>query len=438
MENFEIILEKLNSSGFDAYLVGGCVRDRLMGRSVHDHDMTTNALPEQIISVFSGYTVIPTGIRHGTVTLICEGEPFEITTYRIDGDYKDSRRPDSISFTDNLREDLARRDFTMNAIAMDISGNIVDPFGGEDDIKNGIIRCVGSPEKRFSEDALRIMRCIRFASQLGFEIDTETEKAVHAMKNRLELISAERIRDELDKLLCGSGCRQTLMRFSDVIACIIPEIAPCIGFEQFSKYHKYDVYEHTVRAVEAVGEQDLEIRRTMLLHDIGKPRCFTLDENGQGHFKNHAYIGAELARSIMKRLKYDSASVKVTELLIRHHSDKIYGEKQIKHALSELGDELFFKLIKVKTADNSAKKSFVLEDLKQLEEIKSKARKILESGCCLSLSQLAVNGSDIAELGFGGKEIGIVLKKLLGMVLDGELSNKRKELINEARKAASQ
>ena len=237
----EALLKRLEDAGFEAYYVGGCVRDHLMGRAVHDVDITTNALPEQTAAVFEGYKVIPTGIRHGTVTVLAEGTPYEITTYRVDGSYSDSRRPDSVEFTPDIVQDLARRDFTMNAIAMDIRGNIVDPFGGRGDIEHALIRCVGEPEKRFTEDALRIMRGIRFASQLGFGIEEKTAQAIIDMRGRLSIISRERVREELDKLLCGKDCGKVLTDYRVIIAEIIPEMVACFGFDQFSRYHKYDV-----------------------------------------------------------------------------------------------------------------------------------------------------------------------------------------------------
>lgn len=435
MEKYGYILEKLNDSGFEAYLVGGCVRDMLMDRPIHDHDITTNALPEQIIAVFSELSVIPTGLKHGTVTVLYEGEPFEITTYRIDGEYSDSRRPDSVEFTDSLTADLSRRDFTMNAIAMDRHGTLIDPFGGAQDILRKVICCVGDPEKRFAEDALRIMRCIRFASQLGFTIDRDTENAVHRMKDRLGLVSAERIRTELDKLLCGKNCAGVMLGFSDVITRIIPELSPCIGLDQHSPYHKYTVYEHSVRAVDSIPCENLRLRRTMLFHDIGKPHCFKLDENGRGHFKGHDLVGAQLAHKVMRRLKYDNDSIRFTEKLIAYHSIKIQTETDLKHVLSELGDSLFFALLDVKRADNSAKNEFVMRELEWFDEMETNAREMLHNGTCLSVAQLAVDGSDLMALGFKSRRIGETLSMLLGKVLDNELPNDRAILLDICREA---
>ena len=355
------LLSELESCGFEAYMVGGCVRDSIMGREYHDIDITTNALPEDILKVFSSYKVIPTGIKHGTVTVLCGGTPYEITTYRIDGEYTDHRRPDSVEFTSDITADLARRDFTINAVAMDKSGCIVDPFGGISDMKEGIIRCVGKPEKRFSEDALRIMRAVRFASQLGFRIDGATSEAIHRMKDLLQEISRERIRDELDKLVCGKSCTAVLLEYSDVITAVIPEFKPSIGLDQCSPYHKYDVWEHTVRAIGFAPESDVKLRRTLLFHDIGKPACMKFDETGRGHFKQHDRVGSEITEKVMKRLRYDTKSISYSTALIANHSKKLRSRADVKKMMYRIGDELFFALTEMKKCDNSAKNEFVLE-----------------------------------------------------------------------------
>ncbi len=433
-ENAIKVMKELISNGFEAYMVGGCVRDTLMGREINDYDITTNASPDEIMRVFENYHVIPTGLKHGTVTVVSQGIPYEITTYRVDGDYSDGRRPDSVSFTSELTEDLARRDFTMNAIAMDINGRITDPFSGEKDIKNRIIRCVGNPQKRFTEDALRIMRAVRFSSQLGFDIEEDTAKALETLCERLEFVSAERIRAELDKLLCGKNCVDVLLKYTSVLGRIIPEIKPCIGFEQHSPYHKYTVWEHIARAVGAVSSEDLTVKRVMLFHDIGKPGMFTVDETGRGHFKGHDRVSADIAEAVMKRLHYDNASIYNTCELIRHHSIKIENERQIKRLISKLGKELFFSLIDVKRADNSAKQEFVLAELEVFSEIEKTAYRILEEESCLKLSQLAVNGNDIMALGVSGKAVGELLGELLELVIDGELENNRNSLMEYAKK----
>ncbi len=401
-----------------------------MGHGINDIDVTTDALPEQIMSVFSGYKVIPTGLKHGTVTVISKGVPFEITTFRIDGNYSDLRHPDIVTFSGDIRDDLSRRDFTVNAMAMDKDGNIIDPFGGISDIENRIIRCVGTPEKRFSEDALRIMRAVRFASQLGFEIENETHNALLSMKERLSGISSERIRMELDKLLCGKNAVSVLLEYRDIIGQIIPEMIPCMGFEQHSKYHKYDIYEHSVRAVGAAPEDSLILRRAMLLHDTGKPSLFSMGEDGYGHFKGHAQAGEVIAGNILRRLRYDKRTIDLTCTLITRHSDKIESERQIKRMISKLGTETFILLMEMKKADNCAKNEFVLEENILFDEYIRKAIRFEEEGCCMKLSDLAVNGNDVIALGLKGKQIGKALNELLELVMDEILPNEKSVLLD--------
>ncbi len=429
------ILSILEKAGFSAYIVGGCVRDTLMGIPIHDYDITTNALPQQIIEVFSDHKVIPTGIKHGTVTVFHNDEPFEITTFRIDGEYTDSRRPNSVTFTVSLREDLARRDFTMNAIAMDLNGNIYDPFGGEDDIRNGIIRCVGNPTERFTEDALRILRAIRFSSVLGFDIEEKTAEAIHSLKSRLDNISAERISVELMKLLGGRNCVSVLLEYRDIIGQIIPELIPAFDLDQHSPYHKYDVYEHIVRAVNAVPT-DIEgadiLRLTMLLHDVGKPVCFKLDENGRGHFKGHAKVGAEMSKDILHRLKFDNKTINTVHDIIYRHSDKIESEKQIKRIINQIGFEKFLLLIEAKKADNKAKHSFVLAEIDEFDSYSHTARHLMAENACMSISALAVNGTDLMEIGYTGKEIGVCLNNILELVIDEKIENNREKLLKYA------
>ena len=427
------ILERLENCGYEAYTVGGCVRDTIMGRSAHDTDITTNAIPEQVIEAFSGYKVIPTGLKHGTVTILKNSVPYEITTYRIDGEYKDSRRPENVEFTASLTEDLARRDFTMNAIAMDRHGNTADPFGGKNDIGNGIIRCVGDPEKRFTEDALRIMRAVRFASQLGFNIEKNTAEAVHAMKGRLKNISMERIRSELDKLICGKNCVQVLLEYSDVIAEIIPEFEPSIGFDQHSPYHKYDVWEHTVRAISYAPESNVKMRTALLFHDIAKPACAKFDENGRGHFKKHPVVGAEMAQDIMKRMKYDGETISYAVMLIARHSKKVFDNIAVKKMMADIGDDLFFELMELKKCDNLAKNDFVFSENELFDQLMDEGRRLIENNECRGLRPLAINGRDMTSLGLQGKDIGNALNELLQLVLENKLSNIKDDLINYAK-----
>ncbi|MBR6385554.1 MAG: HD domain-containing protein [Ruminococcus sp.] len=429
MQNYKIILEKLKDSGFQAFLVGGCVRDRILGRAVHDYDITTDALPEQVIKAFEGFKVIPTGIKHGTVTVLLNGEPFEITTFRIDGEYSDSRRPESVSFTRNLIDDLARRDFTVNAIAEDSDGNLHDPFNGLDDIKNKMIRCVGNPELRFGEDALRILRAVRFSSVLGFDIEENTARALTDLRHTLDNISRERIRDELDKLICGENLVPVMLQYREIIAQIIPEMRACFDFDQKSHFHMYDVYEHIVRTINAVPHDSLLLRRTMLFHDIGKPQKFTLDEKGEGHFKGHAPLSAEICRDIMKRLRYDNNSIEQTCLLVAHHSDKIHNDIQIKKLVSQIGEENFFLIMQIKRFDNYGKCPFVLKEFEEFERHENSLRKFIENNDCMHLSQLEINGRDLINIGFKGKAVGDMLNEILDMIIQGKLENKHDLLI---------
>lgn len=413
-----------------AFYVGGCVRDTVMGRGISDVDIATNAIPEQIISVFGGdeYKTVPTGLKHGTVTVISRGVAFEITTFRTDGSYSDSRHPDTVTFANNITDDLSRRDFTINAMAMDKYKNIIDPFGGINDIDNKTIRCVGNPFLRFSEDALRIMRAVRFASQLGFDIGKETEKALFSMKERLDDISRERIRTELDKLICGKNVVSVLLRYKEIIGGIIPEIRQCFGFDQRSRYHKYDVYEHIVRSVGAAPES-LVLRRALLLHDIGKPCSLSIGNDGYGHFKGHAQAGEAMARQILRRMRYDNHTVDLTCTLIARHSDRIENEIQTKRMISKLGTETFILLMEMKKADNCAKMGFVLEENRLFDEYIKSAERMRNEGCCMNLSQLAVNGRDLISLGFTGADIGQLLNELLDLVITGDLQNEKDSLI---------
>ena len=433
-KNAEKLLSELESCGFEAYMVGGCVRDSIMGREYHDIDITTNALPEDILRVFCSYKVIPTGIKHGTVTVLCDGEPFEITTYRIDGTYTDHRRPDSVEFTSDITADLARRDFTINATAMDRNGSVIDPFGGISDMKEGIIRCVGDPKTRFSEDALRIMRAVRFASQLGFVIDNDTATAIHDMKELLQNISNERIRDELDKLVCGKNCTSVLLEYSDVITSVIPEFKPSIGLDQRSPYHKYTVWEHTVRAIGFAPKNDVKLRRTLLFHDIGKPACMKLDETGRGHFKQHDRVGAEITEKVMKRLRYDTKSISYSTALIANHSKKLRGRADVKKMMYRIGDELFFALTEMKKCDNSAKNEFVLEENLYFDKLADTGREIIAGNECRSLGGLDINGSELVALGLKGAEIGKMQHKLLELVMEDELPNEKEMLLKYAEK----
>lgn len=422
----------LEKNGFEAYFAGGCVRDYIMNIMPHDYDVTTNALPEQIKAVFSGYNVIPTGEKHGTITVIIDGEQIEITTYRIDSSYTDNRHPDKVEFSTSLAEDLKRRDFTINAMVMDADGNTTDLFGGREDIKNGVIRAVGKAEERFNEDALRILRGLRFAARLGFEIEPETAKAVHECRSLLKNISAERIREEFTGLLCGSYPDSILRSYRDVIAVFIPEIVPCFEFEQHSPYHRYDVWEHTIHAVKECRNRE-KIRIAMFFHDIAKPDCFKQDENGRGHFKGHAPRSAEKTAVIMKRLKFPNRMTEDVVTLISHHSDELNTCYELRRIIGEIGAENVFDLLDVQRADSLSKQDFCRERLKKSDSQEKTVREIIENHECVCIKDLDINGYDLMEIGFSGKEIKAVLAELLENVMKDNVKNERFELINCAK-----
>ncbi|MCL2045573.1 MAG: CCA tRNA nucleotidyltransferase [Oscillospiraceae bacterium] len=430
----EEILDTLESAGYEAYVVGGCVRDSLMDKIPKDWDICTSALPEQTRVVFSGYVIIDLGLAFGTVALLphqASIEPVEITTFRIDGVYSDNRRPDMVLFSESLEDDLSRRDFTMNAMAYNPQTGIIDLFGGIDDITNKLLKCVGDPEKRFQEDALRIMRAMRFASVLGFNIDKETSRAMQENCNLLQNIAKERIRSELNKMLLGQGISSLLIDYKYIIAEIIPEIIPMFGFEQNNPHHSFDVYTHTVLSVDH-AISDLMIRLTMLLHDIGKPMCYT-EADDIGHFYEHSRISTDLTKEILLRLKYDSNTIKtVSELVLYHDVEIEPRNKHIKRWLNRIGEERLFQLIEVQRADAMAQsESSRDEKLDKLNKLPDIIKGIIEQQQCFSLKDLAINGHDLLALGVSdGKEIGIVLNQLLEIVIDEKVENNKEELAN--------
>ncbi len=427
------IIEKLNSNGFEAYAVGGCVRDSLLGVIPKDYDVTTNAKPLETKECFSDYKVADTGIKYGTVTVISEGNPIEVTTYRIDGEYNDNRRPDSVTFTTMLAEDLKRRDFTINAMAYNPHVGFVDLFNGMADLKNGIIRAIGVPAERFHEDGLRIMRALRFASCYSFKIEKSTSDAIHECRGLLRNIAGERIAAELNKLLCGN-CENILREYHDVFSVFIPEIEKCEGFQQYTKYHNRDVYEHIIATTAAI-EPIKHLRLAMFFHDIGKPQYFKMDENGCGHFKKHAVGSCEIAERILKELKYDNiTSQKVLSLIEAHDIEIRNDEKLIKKYLNRYGEELFFDIISVHIADDMGKATEYQNRIQGYKETIETVKRIIAEQQCFSLKDLAVNGNDIKKLGFKGKNIGMVLNTLLEMVMDNKIKNEKETLITEAKK----
>ena len=425
------ILQTLNDAGFEAYLVGGCVRDLLRGVEPHDWDICTSALPKETEAYFTGQRIIETGLKHGTVTVMEDGEPYEITTYRTEGPYSDSRRPDFVRFVPSLEADLARRDFTMNAIAMDLSGELRDPFGGVQDIRAGVIRCVGEPGRRFQEDGLRVMRALRFSAAFGYEIEGQTAQAVHENRVMLDRVAAERINVELCKLLTGPHAGSILRRYPDVLSEFWPGLGPLVTLKQNNPWHCWGGWEHTIRAVEAAPSH-VTLRLAMLLHDIGKPGCKSTDEQGIDHFYGHPAVSAQLADQMLRALKFDNKTRERVVLLVERHDAQLPPRSRvIRRWLNRLGPEAFFQLLEVKRADNMGQAPEKVRDrLAELDEIRAKAERILAERQCLTLKDLAVDGRDVMAAGIGpGPEVGQVLEGLLERILDGETANERETLL---------
>lgn len=427
-------MEKLTSAGYEAYAVGGCIRDYFLGKDPTDWDITTSAKPRDIMSVFSGERVIPTGIEHGTLTVLIDGHHLEITTFRIDGVYSDNRHPEVVTFTGSITDDLCRRDFTINTLAYNPVSGLVDEFSGARDIENKIIRCVGDPDKRFLEDALRIMRALRFAAVLSFEIDEDTKKSIFKNAHLLKNVSGERISTELLKMLCGENITRVLIEYRDVLAVIIPELKPAFDFSQNNKHHIYSVYDHIAYSVGySVPEPD--IRLALLLHDIGKPQCYFTDENGVGHFYGHAKVSRAISEPILSRLKLTSDMQKTVAELVLYHDCVIAPEKKVvKKRLSKFGEPLFFGLLKVKRGDSLAHNPEYQSYTEELECIERIAKEIITTGECFNLKDLQIDGTDILGLGIkSGPMVGVVLSKLLTEVIEGRTDNTSVALMNRAR-----
>ena len=430
----EKLISLLTGAGFEAYAVGGCVRDFLLGRPCDDIDITTSATPFEVERVLdeNGIKYFETGLKHGTVTALVEGVSFEVTTFRKDGEYFDSRHPESVSFVRDIRFDLSRRDFTMNAIAYNGEKGYVDLFRGVDDINNKLIRAVGDANKRFNEDALRIMRAIRFSSQLGFEIEKGTKEAVFRNKELLKNISSERLFTELKKLLMGDYACEVLLEYREVIAVFIPEITPCFDFPQNNSWHIYDVWEHICHSVRA-GEKIPEVRLALLFHDIGKPHCKTTDSRGD-HFYGHPEISAELCRDILKRLRASNELLNTVETLVRYHDIRLKdNKKQIRKWLSKLGEEVLRLQLKVRRADMLAQNPDKTgEELGGLYRLELLLDDVINEKEPYAVSDLAVNGFDLINIGFRGRAIGDMLQTLIALVIDEKLCNTKEELLNFA------
>lgn len=430
----ETILQKLNLSGYEAYIVGGCVRDSILGLTPNDWDVTTSALPEETVKIFSDYPCVETGIQHGTLTVLVDHFPVEVTTFRIDGRYSDNRHPDSVQFTRSLKDDLSRRDFTMNALAYHPEHGVIDCFDGINDLKNKIIRCVGIPDLRFQEDGLRLLRALRFSSVLEFAVERDTSISILKNRSLLDHIARERVNSEFTKLLCGNA-ENILREYRPVFEQFIPEISLMAGFQQDNPYHIYDVWEHTLKAVSSV-EATPVLRLTMLLHDIGKPLCCTRDQSGICHFYNHEKKSAEMAKEILEELRYDGDTVCMIWKLINLHDLPIHAdEKSLLRLLNKHGEKTLRFLIKVKAADIKAQNPVYIERLEELKKAEAMLDSILDRGLCFSLKDLQLNGSDLIALNIPqGVAIGKILSLLLEAVLDGKCPNSRDQLLKYALK----
>ena len=425
-------LQMLESAGYAAYLVGGCVRDDLMGIPPQDFDLCTAALPEQTAAVFADIPQDLTGVRHGTVKLLMEGMEVEITTFRREGSYQDNRHPDWVEFVPDIREDLARRDFTVNAIAYSPSRGYVDPFGGRADLQSGILRCVGEPERRFREDALRILRGMRFAARFGFLPEPATQDAMIGLAPLTDALARERVYQELSGFLLKADV-PNLLRFAPILAQVIPELSPTLGFLQHSPHHAYDVFTHTAHVTAAVAPV-LSLRWAALLHDIGKVPCFSQDENGRGHFKGHAQVSAQMADAVLHRLHAPTQLRETAVWLIDHHMTVLQPEEALlRRSLSRYGRERLELLLCLQEADMKGKGTREHENSQRYPRLREILSQLDAQEGRLTLKSLKINGNDLIALGMSGRQIGDCLNRLLEQVLSGSLENEKSALIQAAK-----
>lgn len=429
-EKVELILNKINEAGFEAYAVGGCVRDSILGRTPDDWDITTSALPYQVKEIFP--KTLDTGLQHGTVTVMLQHEGFEVTTYRIDGEYEDGRHPKSVSFTASLEEDLKRRDFSINAMAYHPREGIIDMFHGQEDLQNKVIRCVGNPIDRFTEDALRILRAIRFSAQLGFSIEEETKEAIQTLAVNLNHVSKERIQVELVKLLTSSHPEKIRIAWElGVTKVFLPEFDLMMAQEQPCKFHYTNVGDHSIEVMKYVHPHKV-LRLAALLHDVGKPDVYQADSNGTAHFYGHSEVGEKKAEAILRRLKFDNDTIHMVCRLIKYHEFLLtVDETIVRKLLNKTGVELFPMLLELMRGDVMGKrKEFQPQALAQLEEAEKIYQNILETKQCFCLKDLAVKGSDLIAAGMKpGKEVGIILQKMLDYVMEHPDANQKEGLM---------
>lgn len=439
-EYIQAILDRLEAAGHEAWCVGGCVRDALLEREPADWDVTTSALPEEILACFPDCTTVEVGRRHGTIGVVIPQGTVEVTTYRRDGEYLDHRRPESVAFSRWLEDDLSRRDFTVNAMAFHPVRGLVDRFGGREDLARKVLRCVGEPERRFREDALRILRGLRFAATLGFAMEAETARAAMACRELLAGISGERIREELTRTLCGDCALPVLEACAPIVFAALPELAPLYECGQETPFHRFDCWGHTIHAV-AAAPATPALRWAALLHDCGKPQVKSFGPDGRAHFYGHARASAQIAREILARLRFPKKEAERIAVLVERHGQVLpISEKRMKKLLAALGGDGVKELLALVRADVLAQaEALAAGRLPLIEEAKAMAERLLAAGACLSRKDLAVNGRDLTTLGFPpGKALGQTLDALLEAVLAGELPNRREALLEAAGKAARQ
>lgn len=434
--NVKYIIDEFYKNNYEAFMVGGCIRDALLCKTPKDYDIATSAKPEITEKLFK--RTIPTGIKHGTVTVLIDNEPYEVTTYRTEGEYKDNRRPDEVYFVSDIKEDLSRRDFTINAFAYNSREGLKDFFGGLDDLTNGLIRSVGDANKRFNEDALRMLRAIRFSTQLNFDIEENTLNAIKDNKDLIKNISAERIRDELCKILISNNVRTglNLLKECGLLQIVIPEIVPSIGFDQKNIYHFEDVFNHTLSVIEKCPE-DLNIRLAALLHDIGKPDVFFIDDNGNGRFFGHNTKSEKMTRNILNRLRFDNKTIKSVCILVREHMNVLDNASNlaIKRLINRVSKENIYSLLELQKADILSLKDPNVA-LYKVSDMKTKIDNIIDSNTPLTVKDLAIDGGKlINELQIKpGKLVGDILNHLLELVLKNPELNNYNSLITEAKK----
>lgn len=427
------IIETIEAAGYEAYAVGGCVRDCLLGRSPDDWDITTSAKPQVIKGLFR--RTVDTGIKHGTVTIMMGAAGYEVTTYRIDGEYEDNRHPKEITYTANLVEDLKRRDFTINAMAYNESQGLIDVFDGIGDMQKEILCCVGNPIERFTEDALRIMRAVRFSAQLGYTIEEKTRAALTTLSPYLAHISAERIQTELVKLITSAHPDYLRVAYeTGITTVILPELDSCMKTEQHNPHHCYTVGEHTLRTMAAIAP-DRVLRLTMLFHDMGKAVTRTTDETGTDHFYGHVEQSEKMAGAILHRLKFDNDTIRKVSILVRYHDMQVEASfRAVRRAVNKVGEELFPLLFQVKAADLAGQSAYEKEAKQaKLEEVRNIYDQIIRQSQCVSLKTLAVTGRDLIDAGFApGRELGVILQELLELVLEDPKHNTKEYLIEQA------